>query len=130
MPHRERDSILTHPKSREVVLPQLVDATPSKRFIQHYFPMSFDLYGRIQSEPKQGFVLFDLTPANEFSYVGSCRKVLSKCCNDPLRPPRLSGAMRSQLSAGPIPLVRRCTTQASLASYFRGICPRCRRQKE
>ncbi len=30
-----------------------------------------DLYGRTQSEPKQGFVLFELTPANEISLVDS-----------------------------------------------------------
>jgi hypothetical protein len=39
----------------------------------------------------RAFVLSGLTPANEISFLDSYKKTLSKCCNDPLRPPRLSG---------------------------------------
>jgi formate hydrogenlyase transcriptional activator len=35
--------------------------------------------------------LFELTPANEISLLDTCKRTLSKCCVDPLRPPRLSG---------------------------------------
>src|ERR1700674_1592799 len=38
----------------------------------------------------RAFVLFELTPGNEIGLPGSYKKTLSKCCNDPLRPPRLS----------------------------------------
>ena len=38
----------------------------------------------------RAFVLFELTPANEISLLDSYKKTLSKCCNDPLRPPLLS----------------------------------------
>jgi hypothetical protein len=38
----------------------------------------------------RAFVLSELTPANEISFLNSYKKTLSKCCNDPLRPPRLS----------------------------------------
>jgi len=31
-----------------------------------------------------------LTPANEISFLDSYKKTLSKCCNDPLRPPLFS----------------------------------------
>jgi hypothetical protein len=31
--------------------------------------MGFDPYGCTQSEPKQGFILFELAPANEISFV-------------------------------------------------------------
>jgi hypothetical protein len=55
-----------------------------------YFPSRIDLYGSPQSEPKQGFALFELTPANEISPADTYQKTLSKCCIDPLRPPRLS----------------------------------------
>jgi hypothetical protein len=40
------------------------------------------------------FDLFELKPANEISFLDSYKKTLSKCCVDPLRPPRLSGAER------------------------------------
>jgi hypothetical protein len=39
---------------------QPVDATPYNRLIWQYFPSRIDLYGSTQSEPKQGFVLFDI----------------------------------------------------------------------
>jgi hypothetical protein len=39
----------------------------------------------------RAFVLSGLTPANEISFLDSYKKTLSKCCNDPLRPPRFSG---------------------------------------
>jgi hypothetical protein len=39
----------------------------------------------------RAFVLSELAPANEISFLDSYKKTLSKCCNDPLRPPRLSG---------------------------------------
>ena len=32
-----------------------------------------------------------LTPANKISFLGSYKKALTRCCNDPLRPPRSSG---------------------------------------
>ena len=35
--------------------------------------------------------LFESTLANEISLVDSYKKTSSKCCNDPLRPPDLSG---------------------------------------
>jgi hypothetical protein len=42
--------------------------------------MRIDPYGGTQSEPKQGFVLFELTPANEISlvdyYLGDFEQVL------------------------------------------------------
>ncbi len=37
------------------------------------------------------FVLFELMPANEISFLGSYKKTLSKCCIDPLRPPDFTG---------------------------------------
>ena len=40
---------------------------------------------------KRAFVLFELTPANEIRLVDHYERHLGKCCNDPLRPPRLSG---------------------------------------
>jgi hypothetical protein len=30
-----------------------------------------------------------LTPANKISFLGSYKKALTRCCNDPLRPPEL-----------------------------------------
>src|ERR1700757_1978257 len=33
--------------------------------------------------------LFELTPANKICLLDSYKKTLSKCCVDPLRPPRL-----------------------------------------
>jgi hypothetical protein len=39
----------------------------------------------------RAFVLSELTPANEISFLDFYKKTLSKCCNDPLRPPRFSG---------------------------------------
>jgi hypothetical protein len=39
----------------------------------------------------RAFDLFELTPANEISFLDSYRKTLSKCCVDPLRPPHFSG---------------------------------------
>src|ERR1700730_13780654 len=39
----------------------------------------------------RAFVLFELMPGNEIGLPGSYKKTLSKCCNDPLRPPDLSG---------------------------------------
>src|SRR6202521_1910851 len=39
----------------------------------------------------RAFVLFELTPGNEIGLPGSYKKTLSKCCNDPLRPPDFSG---------------------------------------
>ena len=74
----------------EVVPAQPVDATPSNQLIWCHFLSRIDLYGSTQSEPKQGFVLFELTPANEISLVDSYTKTLSKCCIDPLRPPVFS----------------------------------------
>jgi hypothetical protein len=35
-----------------------------------------------------------LTVANKISFLGSYKKTLSRCCNDPLRPPDLSGVGR------------------------------------
>ena len=35
-----------------------------------------------------------LTPGNKISFLGSYQKALTRCCNDPLRPPRFSGAIR------------------------------------
>ena len=32
-----------------------------------------------------------LTPGNKISFLGSYQKALTRCCNDPLRPPRFSG---------------------------------------
>jgi hypothetical protein len=49
---------------REDVPPQPVDATPSNRQTQQFFPMKSDLYVRIQSEPKQGFC-FDCLAVRE-----------------------------------------------------------------
>ena len=37
----------------------------------------------------RAFVLFKFTPENEISFLDSYEKTLSKCCNDPLRPPGL-----------------------------------------
>ena len=48
----------------------------------------------------RAFVLSELTPANEISFLDSYKKTLSKCCNDPLRPPRLSDGMRRPVSSG------------------------------
>jgi len=42
--------------------------------ISQYFPSRIDLYDGTQSEPKQGFVLFEFMPANEISLVDSCKK--------------------------------------------------------
>jgi hypothetical protein len=39
--------------------------------IQRYFPKRIDMNGSTQSEPKQGFVLFDLPPASEISLLDS-----------------------------------------------------------
>jgi hypothetical protein len=38
----------------------------------------------------RAFVLFEMKPANKISLPGSYKKTLSKCCNDPLRPPEVS----------------------------------------
>jgi len=38
----------------------------------------------------RAFVLFELAPTNEFSFLDSYKQTLSKCCFDPLRPPLLS----------------------------------------
>ena len=38
----------------------------------------------------RAFVWFELTPANEISFLDPYKKTLSKCCIDPLRPPLLS----------------------------------------
>jgi len=54
---------------RESLAAQPVDATPFNRLIQQYFPQKTNLYGSTQSEPKQGSVSFESTPANEFSFV-------------------------------------------------------------
>src|SRR5580700_4266939 len=35
-----------------------------------------------------------LTPGNKISFLGSYQKALTRCCNDPLRPPDLSGLGR------------------------------------
>jgi hypothetical protein len=32
-----------------------------------------------------------LTPGNKISFLGSYQKALTRCCNDPLRPPRFTG---------------------------------------
>jgi hypothetical protein len=48
---------------------QPVVATPSSELIWLHFSLSIDLYGATQSEPKQGFVLFELTPPKEISFV-------------------------------------------------------------
>ena len=34
-----------------------------------------------------------LTPGNKISFLGSYQKALTRCCNDPLRTPRLSGGI-------------------------------------
>ena len=70
---------------------QPVDATPYNQLLRQYFQSRIDLYGGTQSESKRGFILIELTPANEISLVDSYTKTLSKCCVDPLKPPRLSG---------------------------------------
>ena len=64
-----------------------------RRLIQQYFPKKIDLYGSAQSEPKPGFVLRELLPASEISLVNSYKKLFSRCCVDPMRPPRFSGAI-------------------------------------
>jgi hypothetical protein len=38
----------------------------------------------------RAFVLFELTPANQTRPVDSNKRTLSKCCDDPLRPPGFS----------------------------------------
>jgi hypothetical protein len=38
----------------------------------------------------RAFGLFELLPVNEISVFDGCRQILSKCCTDMLRPPRLS----------------------------------------
>jgi hypothetical protein len=48
------------------------------------------MYGSLQSELKQGFALFEMTPTNEISPADTGKKILSKCCIDPLRPPAFS----------------------------------------
>ena len=50
---------------------QTVDATPSNQLIRQYFPKRIVLYGKTQSEPKQGSVLFESTLANEIGFVDS-----------------------------------------------------------
>jgi hypothetical protein len=77
--------------SRETVSAQPVDATPYNQLLWQYFPSRIGLYCSPQSEPKQGFALFELTPANEISPADTYQKTLSKCCIDPLRSPNLSG---------------------------------------
>jgi hypothetical protein len=47
------------------------------------------------------FVLFELTPANEISFLDSYKKTLSKCCIDPSRPALLS-------ETGPLQLFNPC----------------------
>jgi hypothetical protein len=42
----------------------------------------------------RAFVLFELTPTNEISLLDPYEWTLGKCCNDPLRPPDLSGVGR------------------------------------
>jgi hypothetical protein len=59
------------PTFRESLPAQPVDATPYDQLPWQYFPSKIDLYGSPQSEPKQGFALFELTPANEISLVDS-----------------------------------------------------------
>ena len=49
---------------------QPVDATLSNRLSWHNPLARTDLYGTTQSEPKQGFVLFVSTLANEITVVG------------------------------------------------------------
>jgi hypothetical protein len=48
---------------------QPVDATPYNQLIWQYFSSGINLYGRTQSEAKQGFVLFVSTLANEITLV-------------------------------------------------------------
>jgi hypothetical protein len=88
-------------KSRETVPAQPVDATPSNQLICQHFSSRVDLYGRTQSEPKQGSVPFESTLANEITLVDSYKKTSSKCCNDPLRPPRFSGPICSGIGTKP-----------------------------
>jgi hypothetical protein len=38
-----------------------------------------------------------LTPGNKISFLGSYQKALTRCCNDPLRPPRLSECVNRSL---------------------------------
>jgi hypothetical protein len=76
---------------RKDVPAQPVDATLYNQLLWQYFPSRIDLYGSPPSEPKQGFALFELTPANEISPADTYRRTLSKCCIDPLRPPDISG---------------------------------------
>jgi hypothetical protein len=40
----------------------------------------------------RAFDSFELTPANEISFLHAYKKTLRKCCIDPLRPPRFSEA--------------------------------------
>ena len=50
---------------------QTVDATPSNQLIRQYFPKRIVLYGKTQSEPKQGSALLESTLANEIGFVDS-----------------------------------------------------------
>jgi hypothetical protein len=50
---------------------QPIDATPSNPLIGQHFPLRIGPYGKTQSEPKQGSVLFDSTLANETSLIDS-----------------------------------------------------------
>jgi hypothetical protein len=57
---------------------QPVDATPSDQLIRQCFPKRIDLYGGTQSEPTQGFVLFELGATNEIGLVDSFNNEDSK----------------------------------------------------
>ncbi len=65
-----------------------------------------------------------LTPGNKISFLGSYKKALTRCCNDPLRPPDLSGLGRficishHVSSWAECALVSRFTTQVEL--WFAG----------
>jgi hypothetical protein len=48
----------------------------------------------------RAFDLFELTPANEISFLDSYKKTLSKCCIDSLRPPDFSRDLARVLAIG------------------------------
>jgi hypothetical protein len=48
---------------------QTVDATPSSELIRQCFPERSDLFGCARSNPSQGSVPADLTPASDSAFV-------------------------------------------------------------
>jgi hypothetical protein len=64
----------------QALLTPPLDATRYNQLISQSCPLRIDFYCSTQSEPKQGFVLFELTRANEISLSDSYKKSLSECC--------------------------------------------------